>query len=138
MKPEGSIISMYMNSCHDSYPKPDEFSPDAPYFFQIHFRFIISQYILSLLMFVVNNSEYFVLNNAYHSNNTRRRNDLHLAQVTLSMYQKGVYYSGIKIFNALSKAIKDVSSKPNKFKIALKHFLLEHSFYTLNLFFDEY
>jgi hypothetical protein len=96
---------------------------------------LVSQYILSLLMFVVNNSEYFVLNNAYHSNNTRRRNGLHLPQVTLSMYQKGVYYSGIKIFNALPKAIKDVSSKPNKFKIALKHFLLKRSFYTLNEFF---
>jgi hypothetical protein len=58
---------------------------------------LVSQYIFSLLMFVVNNSEYFVLNNAYHSNNTRWRNDLHLPQVTLSMYQKGVYYSGIKI-----------------------------------------
>jgi hypothetical protein len=87
-------------------------------------------------MFVVNNSEYFVLNNAYHSNNTRWRNDLHLPQVTLSMYQKGVYNSGIKTFNALPKAIKDVSSKPNKFRIALKHFLLECSFYTLNEFFD--
>jgi hypothetical protein len=39
------------------------------------------------------------------------------------MYQKGVYYSGIKIFNGLPKAINDVSSKPNKFKIVLKHFV---------------
>jgi hypothetical protein len=60
-----------------------------------------------------------------------------LPQVTLSIYQKGVYYSDIKTFNALPKAIKDVSSKPNKFKIALKHFLLKRSFYTLNEFFDE-
>jgi len=29
------------------------------------------------------------------------------------MYQKGVYYSGIKIFNGLPKAIKDISSKPS-------------------------
>jgi hypothetical protein len=97
---------------------------------------LVSQYIFLLLMFVVNNSEYFVLNNAYHSNNTRRRNDLHLPQVTLSMYQKGVYYSGIKTFSALPKAINDVSNKPNKFRIALKHFLLERLFYTLNEFFD--
>jgi hypothetical protein len=44
----------------------------------------------------------------------------------------------MKLCNALPKAIKDVSSKPNKFKIALKHFLLERSFYTLNEFFYEY
>jgi hypothetical protein len=56
-----------------------------------------------------------------------QRNDLHLAQITLAMYQKGVCYSGIKIFNDLPKAIKDISSKPNKFKVALKHFLHKHS-----------
>jgi hypothetical protein len=87
-----------------------------------------SQYIFSLLLFVVNNTDYLVSNNAYHSNNTRQRNDLYLPLVTLPTYQKGVYYSGIKIFNALPKAIKDISSKPNKFKIALKHFLYAHSF----------
>jgi hypothetical protein len=89
-----------------------------------------SQYIFSLLLFVVNNSDYFVSNNAYHSNNTRQRNDLHLPLVTLTMYQEGVYYGGIKIFNSPPKAIKDISSKHNKFKIALQNFLYAHSFYT--------
>jgi len=64
--------------------------------------------------------------------NARRKNDLHLPQVSLAMYQKGVYYSGIKIFNALPKAIKDISRKTKKFKIALKHYLLTHSFYSLD------
>jgi hypothetical protein len=62
-------------------------------------------------------------------------NDLHLPQVSLAMYQKGVYYPGIKIFNGLPKAIKDISSKPKKFKIALKLYLLTHSFYSLDEFF---
>jgi len=48
------------------------------------------------------------------------------------MYQKGVYYSVIKIFNGLPKAIKDISSKSKKFKIALKHYLLTYSFYSLD------
>jgi hypothetical protein len=48
------------------------------------------------------------------------------------MCQKGVYYSGMKIFNGLPKAIKDISSRPEKFKIALKHYLLTHSFYSLD------
>ena len=34
--------------------------------------------------------------------------------LSLAMYQKGVYYSDIKIFNGLHKAIKDISSKPKK------------------------
>jgi hypothetical protein len=68
----------------------------------------------------------------YHNINTRLKNDLHLPQVSLAMYQKGVYYSSIKIFNGLPKAIKDFSSKPKKFKIALKHYLLKHSFYSVD------
>jgi len=51
------------------------------------------------------------------------------------MYQKGAYYSGIKIFNDLPKAIKDISSKPNKFKIAPKHCWHTHSFYSSDEFF---
>jgi len=51
------------------------------------------------------------------------------------MYQKGVYYSGITIFNSLPKAIKGISREPKKFKIASKHYLLTHSFYSLDKFF---
>jgi hypothetical protein len=86
----------------------------------------LSQYIFSLLLFVFNNRDYFVSNSVYHNNNTRRNNDLHLPQVSLAMYQKGVYYSGIVIFNSLPRPIKNISSKPKKFKIALKHFLHTH------------
>ena len=68
-----------------------------------------------------------VSNSVYHNINTRQRNYLHLRS----------YYSGIKIFNGLPKAIKDISSKPKKFKIALKHFLHTHSFYSLDEFFNK-
>ena len=44
---------------------------------------------------------------------------------------------GIKIFNGLPKAIKDISKTPNKFKIGLKHFLHTHSFYSLEKFFNQ-
>jgi len=50
------------------------------------------------------------------------------------MYQKGVYYSDIKIFNGLPTAFKDISSKPKKFKIAQK---LKRSFYSLDEFFSK-
>jgi len=93
------------------------------------------QYMFSLLLFVVNNGDYFVSNSVYHNNNTSQNNDLHLPQVTLATYQKGVYYSGI-FNNGLPKAIKDITSKPNHFKIALKH-LHRHSFYGLGEFFNK-
>ena len=84
---------------------------------------LTSQYIFSLLLFVVNNRNYFIPNSVYHDSNTRHRNDLYLPQATLAMYQKRVYYSRIKVFNGLPRALKDISSKPGKFRIALKKFL---------------
>ena len=45
-----------------------------------------SQYIFSLLLFVVNNRDYFVSNSVYHDHNTGQRNDLHLPKLTLVMY----------------------------------------------------
>jgi len=51
------------------------------------------------------------------------------------MYHKGFYYS-IKIFNGLPKAIKNISRKPKKFKIALKHLLYMYLFYSLDEFFN--
>ena len=49
-----------------------------------------SQYILSLLLFVVQNRGYFTSNSSFHNINTRQKNDLHLPQVSLTVYQKGV------------------------------------------------
>ena len=65
-------------------------------------------------------------NIVYHNSNTRQKNNLCLPQVTLAMYQKGICYSGIKILNGLPKAIKDIFSKPKKFKVTLKYFLHTH------------
>jgi hypothetical protein len=60
-----------------------------------------SQYILSLLLFVVQNIEEFTSNSEVHSINTRHKSDLYPPSIKLTEYQKGVYYSGIKIFNHL-------------------------------------
>jgi hypothetical protein len=98
---------------------------------------LLSRYMFSLLLFVVNNGNYFTPNSLLYDSNTRHRNDLHLPQATLTMYQRGVYYLGIKIFNSLPRALKDISCKPGKFKIALRRFLQTHSFYSLDEFFDK-
>jgi hypothetical protein len=95
------------------------------------------QYILSLLLFVVLNRCYFAPNSVSHNFNTRQRNNLHLSHVSLTMYQRGVFYSGIGVFNALPSPVKDISGNPKKFKVVLKHILLTHSFYNLDKFFSE-
>jgi hypothetical protein len=78
-----------------------------------------SQYIFSSLLFVVHNRGYFASNNVCHNINTRQKNDLHLPHVSLTMYQKGVFYSGIKVFNALPTTIKEISSNTKKFEVTL-------------------
>jgi hypothetical protein len=55
----------------------------------------------SVLIFVVKNLDIFKLNSDIHSINTRQGSDLHPQTYKLAKVQKGVYYSGIRIFNNL-------------------------------------
>ena len=71
-----------------------------------------------------------------HTINTRHNNNLHVPAANLTLYQKGVYYSGIKIFNHLPKTIKNLSDVKKKFQTALKKFLLNNSFYSLEEYFN--
>jgi hypothetical protein len=75
------------------------------------------QYIFSLLLSAVYNRGYYASNSVYHHINTKQKKYLHLPHVSLTMYQKGVFYSGIKVFNALPMTIKDISSIPKKLKL---------------------
>jgi hypothetical protein len=64
-------------------------------------------YIFSCMMFVVNNLDNFQPNNSMHGVNTRNKECLHKPFTHLSSFQKGVYYSGVKLFNSLRKNIVD-------------------------------
>ena len=95
-----------------------------------------SQYILSLLLFVVKNIKEFISNSEVHSTNIRNKSDLHAPSIKLTKYKKAVYYSEIKIFNHLPQNIKNLSWNAKKFKLGPKRFLLMGSFYTLDEYFD--
>ena len=95
-----------------------------------------SQYILSLLLFVVKNMDLYTINFDVHSINTRDRSDLHFPSVKLTKYKKGVYYSGIKMFNSLPQSIKKLAGNMKKFKLTLKKFLLTGLFYSSEEYFD--
>jgi len=82
-------------------------------------------------MFVVQNKNLFLTNNENHNLDTRQRNNLYLPQTNLTIYQKGAYYSRMKIFNNLLIEIKNVAGNQKKFKIALKKCLHIYSFYTI-------
>ena len=49
--------------------------------------------------------------------NTRQTFDLHQPQPNLSWYQKGAYYSGIKVFNSLPTHIKKLSCDVKRLKL---------------------
>jgi hypothetical protein len=100
------------------------------YFKKLKILPLQSLYILSLLIFVVDNGDYFKVNSEIRNINTRKKLTLHLPISNLSVYQKKTYYSGIKVFNSLPSQIKDLSHNKNQFKHALKNFLYFYSFYT--------
>jgi len=54
----------------------------------------------------------------------------------LTKFEKGVYYSAIKIFNNLPHEIKDLASDILLFRNALKRFLLANSFYNSKEYFN--
>ena len=95
-----------------------------------------AQYIFSLAMFVVKHIDNFPLNSEIHDLNTRNRYNLHLPTTNLSLVQRGVFYSGTKIFNHLPAHIKSLSKDTRQFKYKLKNLLLEQSLYSLDEFYQ--
>jgi len=88
------------------------------------------------MMFMAKNRELFVINANVHNFATRSHNDLHLPNANLSVFQKGVYFSGVKSFNNLPTDLKQISHNIHKFQKALKRFLLDNSFYSLEEYYD--
>jgi hypothetical protein len=82
-----------------------------------------SQYILSLMLFVINNKHLFILNSENHTKSTRQLNTLYHPVTNLTVYQRGVHYMCIKIFNNLPPYIKDISNNVKRFENCLKQFL---------------
>ena len=97
---------------------------------------LYSQYILSIIMFIAKNRQLFTSNDSIHNIDTRCKLDLHVPSVNLTKVQKGVYYSGTILFNALPIHIKKVAHNIKKLKHELKRFLLEKSFYSVKEYLD--
>ena len=91
-----------------------------PLFKKLRILPLPSQYIFSLLLFVVTNKKLFLLNSQIHSMHTRHSDNLHLPQTGLTLVQKGVAYSGCKIYNHLPLHIKNISKNVPLFKSILK------------------
>jgi hypothetical protein len=88
-------------------------------------------------MLVVQHKDLFITSMDSHNLETRQSNNLYTPQANLSVYQKGAYYSGVKIFNKLPSNIKNVNGNITKFKTTLKRFLYANSFYRLEEYFEQ-
>jgi hypothetical protein len=71
----------------------------------------------------------FKTNLEVHGLNTRSNHDLHFPVANLSVFQKGVCYSGIKLFNHLPLPLKQLPNDIPKFRASLKRVLLINSFH---------
>jgi hypothetical protein len=91
-------------------------------------------YIFPLLLFIVNNQENFQTNSTVHSVSTRYKNHHHRPIANLSCFQKSAYYAGINIFNSLPSSHTSLIHKKEQFKVALKRYLITHSFFSVDEF----
>ena len=82
---------------------------------------LYSQYILSISIFVIKNKHLFHTNNQIHSIHTSFTTNLHPPTAHLTKFQKGVYYSAIKIFNNLPHDIGDLATVSEYFKEVFTH-----------------
>jgi len=69
---------------------------------------------ICIYIYVVQNRTLFLTNTENYNLDTRQRNKLYLPQANLTIYQKGAYYSGIKVFNNLPSEIENVAGNQKK------------------------
>jgi hypothetical protein len=95
---------------------------------------LASEFLLSLLSFVVDNMEKFQTNSDIHSISTRYRYNLHIPNSKLSKYKKGAATLKLSYSINLPPNAKNLSHNIKMFKGALKEYLLSHSFYSVEEF----
>jgi hypothetical protein len=97
---------------------------------------LYSQYIYSLILYTVNNKHLFNTNSKIHNYKTRCNNNLHLPIANSSNFNKGAYISGVKFFTHFPQYINTLANDQKCFKVTLKSFLCDHSFYSMNEYYE--
>jgi hypothetical protein len=102
---------------------------------QLQILTLPSQYTLSLLVFVAKRRVLFLSNSEIHDINTRNNYNLNLPKTNLTLVQKGVLYSGSKIYNHLLHHNKALPTDLKLLKSKLKNFHMEHTLYSIEEFY---
>lgn len=91
------------------------------------------QYIYDILSHIADNFDSFLPITEVHNYNTRNNKNLFTPTTSLSLFQKGSYFTAIKIFNSLPSQMKElIHSNKKLFKCKVKSLLLDNTFYTVN------
>jgi len=90
---------------------------------------LYSQYIYSLLKFVINKRHIYKSNSDVHNLSIRYNSDFHLPTANLTIF----FYLGITMYSHLPQSLKELSHSVRQFRLALKRILLKKkkAFYSL-------
>ena len=90
------------------------------------------QYILSLMLFIIDNPNNFLTGLEIHGLHTRSKNKLFIPNAHFTSAQKGITYSGTKIYNSLPSSILNLKNDRKQFKNELYwyHFNLSRKFWS--------
>jgi hypothetical protein len=83
-----------------------------------------------MMRFLSHNLEHYKFNSAVHNYNTSNRIQLHKPSTASPIYQKGLYYKSIKIFNKLPSDVAELILQKKKFMAKLKQLLTAKAFYS--------
>jgi hypothetical protein len=85
---------------------------------------LCSQYIFSLLCFVISNKDQCIQNLGAYGRNNRYGLNLHLLVSSLALYQNCTHYMGLKVFDSLPTYINDRQHNVSEFKQLVRNFVL--------------
>jgi len=95
-----------------------------------------SQYISSLILHTANNRHLYNTNKEFHKYRTRYNHNLYLPIVHSYKFKKGAHFSEREVFNILPEYVKNSSNDRKCFMNNLKSFLYQHSFYSIEEYFN--
>jgi len=77
---------------------------------------------------MIRNKNQFLVSSEIYDIDTRQHANFHQPSVSLTKYQTGAYYLGVKVFNKLPTYIKIESDNPKKFNLVSKNFYMKIPF----------
>jgi len=88
------------------------------------------------MLFIIDNPNNFQTGLEIHGLHMRSKNQLFIPIANLTNVQKGMTYSGIKIYNSLPSNILNLKNDRKRFKSELYRYLFSNSFYSVKEFLE--